>query len=118
MLYTNFTVKDKEYKARLTTRVLIDLERKMGTNPINILASVGANGEVMPKIEPMLDILHASLQAYEHNIKITDVYDLYDSWLEEGKTAVDLVQLIVKICQDSGLIPNEEEIEKNVKRGK
>lgn len=120
-LYTTFTVGDKEYKARLTTKALIALERKLGRNPINVLAEVGQNGDIMPKMEPMLDILHASLQAYEHGISIDDVYDLYDAWLEDGKTSVDFITLIVKICQDSGLIPNEEEIakqSKNAKRGK
>lgn len=116
-LYTTFTVGDKEYKARLTTKALIELERKLGRNPINILAEVGQNGDIMPKMEPMLDILHASLQALEHGITIDDVYDLYDKWLEEGKTSVDLITLIVKICQESGLIPKEEEI-KNAKRGR
>lgn len=119
MLFTNFTIGEKEYKARLTTKALIQLERKLGRNPINVLAEVGQNGDIMPKMEPMFDILHASLQAYEHGITLDDVYDMYDAWLEEGKTAVDLITLIVKICQDSGLIPKEEEIKgKNAKRGK
>jgi len=121
MLYTEFKVGEKEYKARLTTKALIQLERKLGRNPINVLAEVGQNGDIMPRMEPMLDILHASLQSLEHGITIDDTYDLYDAWLEEGKTAVDLITLIVKICQDSGLIPNEEEMKKqakNAKRGK
>ena len=121
MLFTSFNIGDREYKARLTTKALVSLERKLGRNPVNILAEVGQNGDIMPKMEPMFDILHASLQAYEHGISMDDVYDMYDAWLEDGKTAVDFVVLIVKICQDSGLIPSEEEIAKqgkNLKKGK
>lgn len=119
MLYTTFTVGEKEYKARLATKQVVQLERKFGRNPINLLAEIGQDGDVMPRIEPMLDILQVSLQTYEHGISLDDVYDLYDKMLEEGKTSVDLITLIVKIFQDSGLVPKEEELKgKNAKRGK
>lgn len=118
MLFTTFTIGDKEYKARLNTKSLIQLERKLGRNPINVLAEVGQNGDIMPRMEPMLEIMRAALP---DDLSMDDMYDLYDAWLEEGKTAIDFVVLVLKICQDSGLIPNEEEIAKstkNFKRGK
>ena len=118
MEFTTFTIGDKEYRARLNTKSLIQLERKLGRNPINVLAEVGQNGDIMPRMEPMLEILHAAIQ---EDYTMDDMYDLYDRWLEDGKTAVDFVVLVLKICQDSGLIPNEEEVAKstkNFKRGK
>lgn len=108
MNYTLLTIDNKEYKLKLTTRCLINLEKKFKTNPINIILKL-SDGESLPEIEPLLLILHEALQPLNHGISIDDVYDLYDKYLEEGKGLPDLLNLILNVFIDSGIIPKPEE---------
>jgi len=111
-MYTIFTVGEKEYKLRLNTRNTIELEKKLGGNPLSIFG----DGETVPTITNMIYILHASLQAYHHNITIDKAYDIFDSWLAEGHTAIEFLPVITEIYQVSGIIgtgAEEEETEKN-----
>mgnify|MGYP000224796583 CR=1 FL=1 len=42
-------------------------------------------------------ILHASLQALEHNISLDDTYAIYDEFVDEGNTLIELIPIIVEI---------------------
>lgn len=112
MLYTTITIKNRDYKARITAKACVDLEKKLGTNPLNIFIGM-AQGEAinLPSLGEMLTILHASLQAYEHKITMDDVYELYDSFVEEGHNYTELMPIIFDIYKVSGLIPEEVEVE-------
>ena len=106
-LYTTFTVGDKEYKCRLSARASVDLEDKLGTNPINLL--IGAiNNEQMPSLKVLIAVLHASLQSLEHGMSEDKVYELYDKWVDEGNSYEDFLQLILSIFQNSGLISEDK----------
>lgn len=113
MLYTNFVVGDKEYKCKLNTKSLVNLEKRLGMNPLNIFMSLGENN--LPKLEDMLIILHESLQSLEHGISMDDVYDIYDSYIECGNTFVDFIPVIMDIYKTSGLIKEDK---KSTKKGK
>ena len=76
MLYTVLNVGDKEYKCRLTAKACVDLERRMGQNPLNVFTEIQKSNE-LPKVEDIIMILHASLQALEHNISLDDTYAIY-----------------------------------------
>ena len=39
MMYVEFKVKDKEYKLRLNTLGIIQLEKKLGVNPILVFSN-------------------------------------------------------------------------------
>ena len=60
----------------------------------------------------MLVILHASLQAYEHGITLDRVYDMYDRFVEEGNSLMELFPIIIEIFKTSGFF-KEEVGEKN-----
>jgi len=113
MMYTIFTVGEKEYKLRLNTRNTIELEKKLGGNPLTIFG----DGETIPKVTDMIYILHASLQAYNHNITMDKAYDIFDNWIADGHTAIEFLPIITEIYQASGIIGSgdveEEETEKN-----
>lgn len=113
MLYTTFTVKDRDYKLRLNARACVDLEKKLGTNPLNIFVNMfGENDRVnLPPIGDIITILHASLQAYEHGMNIDKVYELYDAFIAEGHTQLDIIPIVAEIFKVSGLIPEEAEVE-------
>jgi hypothetical protein len=112
MLYTTITINNIDYKARLNAKACIDLEKKLGTNPINILLNMSSDASFnLPSLGTLITIIHCSLQAYEHGITLDKVYELYDSFIQEGHTMTDLIPIVVDIYKVSGLIPEDKELE-------
>lgn len=111
MLYTEFTAGGKDYKLRLNTRAVVGLEKQLGMNPLAIFG----NGDTLPTITSVVQILHAGLQQYQHGISLDDVYDIYDAYIADGHTMTDLLTVIVDLYKVSGLIKNvsKEDAEKN-----
>lgn len=109
MLYVDFTAGAKDYKLRLNTRNVIALEKQLGCNPLAIFG----DGESIPTVTTMVTVLHASLQALQHNITMNDAYDIFDAWLEDGHATVDFVHVILDLYKVSGIVPKEVETEKN-----
>lgn len=107
MMYIDFVVGDKEYKLRLNTRNTVQLEKQLGCNPL----SVFGNGDTIPTITVLVNILHSALQPYHHGITLNDAYDIFDAWLNEGNTITDFLPIVIDIYKVSGLIKND--IEKN-----
>lgn len=106
-----FTVKDKTYKLRMTTRNVIRLERDFKKNPLSIFMKV--EQDELPTTDELLKVLYYSLCAYHEAdfLKFDNVYELYDEYLEEGGSFVDLINVVVEVFKVSGLIPKEEGIE-------
>lgn len=111
MNYIDFVAGNKEYKLRLNTRNTILLEKQLGCNPLNIFG----NGETLPTITEMVAILHASLQQYNHNISLTDAYDIFDRWLEDGNSTTDFIAVIMEIYKASGILPKDKQEEEEIK---
>ena len=109
MMYYEFNAGSKEYKLRLNTRNVVELEKKLGCNPIMIF---GIDGDQIPTVSVMVVILHASLQTYNHGVSMNDAYDIFDAYLEDGHTSVDFIKVIMEIYKASGIVPKEED-EKN-----
>lgn len=113
MMYYEFNAGSKEYKLRLNTRNVVELEKKLGCNPIMIF---GMDGDKIPTVSAMVVILHAALQSFHHGITLEKAYDIFDSYLEDGNTSVDFIKVIMEIYRVSGIVPKEtaeEETEKN-----
>ena len=113
MLYNTLKTGDREYKCKLATKNLVNLEKRLGMNPLNIFMNIGENN--LPKLEDMLIILHESLQSLEHGISMEDVYDIYDSFIEDGNTFVDFIPVIMDIYKTSGLIKEQKKADKKGK---
>lgn len=99
MMYVDFTAGNKDYKLRLSTRNTVALEKQLGCNPLSIFG----NGDTIPTITQMVNILYASLQQLNHGISLNDTYDIFDSYLEEHSTT-DFIPVILEIYKVSGLI--------------
>jgi hypothetical protein len=105
----DFEAGNKNYKLRLNTRNTIELEKKLGCNPLGIFG----DGSTLPTVSQMVTILWASLQQYNHSITLNDAYDIFDSYLEDGHIMTDFLPVIIEAYKVSGLMPNEVEAEKN-----
>lgn len=104
MLYVDFTAGNKDYKLRLSTRNIVALEKQLGCNPLSIFG----NGDTMPTITTMVQVLNASLQQYNHGITLNDAYSIFDDFLNDGNTMTDFIPVIVSVYKVSGLIKNDE----------
>lgn len=108
MNYVDFCAGGKEYKLRLTTRAIVQLEKQIGCNPLMIFG----NGEEIPTITNMVNVLYFSLQSLQNGITLNDAYDIYDTYIADGHTTTDFIKVIIDIYRASGIIPTEE-AEKN-----
>jgi len=79
--WATWEVAGKEYKLKLPTAEIKELEKKYKTNLMNIMGS-GEGG--MPALSVMLDITQAAMKKYHHGVKIADVDALFDKYLDEG----------------------------------
>lgn len=108
MVYVDFTAGNKDYKLRLNTRNTVALEKSLGCNPIAIFG----NGDTLPTVTQMVNILYYSLQQLNHGITLEDAYNIFDSYLEDGNGATDFITVILDVYKVSGII-KESGKEKN-----
>lgn len=105
-MFTILKIKDKEYKLRLTTRGCVEIEKRLGTNPLNVFME--ANEGRIPKIEDLLIILHGCLQDQHHGISLDKMYDIYDEFCANGGDLLKLIEVLVKAFTDAGFVPQTE----------
>ena len=108
MMYVEFKAGNNEYKLRLNTRAVVALEKQLGCNPLAIFGA----GDTIPTITTMVQILHASMQAYEHGITMDKAFDIFDEYLKDH-VMTDFIPVILDIYRQSGLMRTVENNEKN-----
>ena len=107
MMYVDFAAGGTQYKLRLSTRAIIALEKQLGCNPLSIFSDGGA----IPTITQMVQVLHASLQQFHHNINMDAAFDIFDAYLADGNSMTDFLPTIVEIYKVSGLIQKDKEVD-------
>lgn len=108
MLYKELSVGEKTYKCRIGAMAMIALEEKMGKNPITVLT-----GGEMPPIKDMIDIFHASLQEYHHEIKFKDACQIYDEYCsQEDNDQTKFFWFLMKVLQNNGYISKSVDFDK------
>lgn len=105
------TIKNKEYELKLTTRGMVDLEKQLGANPLQVLSNW--NEDNLPTFNHIALFLWAMLQKFNHGITINDSYDLIDDYIADGHNIYDFIPTFVEVLQDGGFIPKVEEESKN-----
>ncbi|EJW14284.1 DUF6096 family protein [Paenibacillus alvei] len=112
MLYSTLRVGEKEYKLRVTAKIAVDIERKIGKPLLSIFGEGNLNE--LPGIETLLIVLHGALQTYEHGISLEDVYCIYDKYVEGDGSYAGLLQELVEVLKISGFFkgaPKESKTE-------
>lgn len=105
MLFKEFEVGGRTYKLAMNTRSVIELEKKMGCNPI----AVFGDGDRVPTVTDMINILSAALQRFEHGLTQNDAISIFDTWLDEGHSIAEFIPVILDVYKVSGLISSENE---------
>jgi len=106
MLFTEQTIAGKEYKLRLGARDIVSLEKKLGANPMDIFMRI-EQGQ-LPKLEAVILILQASMNKYHNKMTVDKVYDLYDEYVADGGTFMDLIPVLLEVFKVSGFFKQEE----------
>lgn len=75
--------------------------------------AIFGDGDTLPTITTMVAVLNASLQQLNHGLTLNDAYDIYDDYIADGHSASDFIKVIIDIYKVSGLIPANDEAEKN-----
>lgn len=96
---------NKEYTLKVNTRALVKMEARLGRNPLNVFMTLENNE--LPKMNDIFIILHEAINPLNHGVSFDDMYDIYDSYCAEGGNLVQLLELLVKVFQDDGVIPKE-----------
>lgn len=101
MLYTVFTVGDKEYKLRATASSIIEIEKRLGgKNPLDILMAI--EGGELPPVSSILYILHGSMQKFHSKTDLQRVMQIYDEYIEAGNTYMDIIKVLMDVFRVSG----------------
>lgn len=114
MLYTELQIGSDVYKLRLNTRASMALEKALGYNPISLFMEI-ENGK-MPRLTDIVIILHATLQPYHHGITMDKAADLFDDYVADGKSMIDIIPVFIEVFKQSGYISaatNEDADAKN-----
>ena len=109
MMYVDFSAGGKDYKLRLNTRNTVTLEKLLGCNPL----AVFGDGDTMPTITTMVQILYCSLLQLNHGVSLDDAYNIFDEYLADGNGATDFLSVMIDIFKVSGLIKADKVDEKN-----
>ena len=104
MMYVDFSANNRDYKLRLNTRTIVGLEKQLGCNPLSIFG----NGDTIPTVTTMVQVLYAALQPLEHGITLEKAYEIFDDYLADGHAMTDFLPVIVEVFKTSGLIKNDE----------
>lgn len=83
-------VKDTDYKLKLTTAVITQLESKYRRNLMTLLTE----GD-LPPLAVMLTVIQGAMAPWNHGIKYTDVQKIYDQWTEEGGSQMEFYTNVV-----------------------
>lgn len=85
-----WTVRGREYRLKLNTSMIQKLENKYKCNMMNLVAS-----DSIPPLGIMLTIIQAAMVPWEHGIRYGRVEELYDQYLEEGGSQIDLYSKVI-----------------------
>lgn len=77
---------DEEVKLKLTTPQTLELEKKFRKNLITLMGDENN----IPPLTTMLQIIHAAAVPWNHGIRLKNVMDLYEKYMEAGGTQMNL----------------------------
>lgn len=102
--FAYWTVGGREYKLKLTTAVICQLEDKFKSNLLTVIMS----GSI-PSLAVMLTVIQGAMKPWEHGIKYADVQGLFDQYTEEGGTQLSLMtDVLMPVYEVSGFFSESQ----------
>lgn len=102
--FSLWSVNGKDYKLKLTAKMICLLERKYKRNLLMIIADDG-----LPPLEIMLSIIQAALDFYHHGWNFYKVQELFDTYCDEGGSQSKLMnEVIMPLMAVSGFFTESQ----------
>ena len=117
--YHLWKVGEEEFKLKLTTQEIVNIESKIGTNLLSVISKT-EDGSV-PPLKIMLLITHGAMKKFHHGIKEQDVITLFDKYCDEGGNQISfMTDVFIPIYQVSGFFsqPQAETMETHLVEAK
>lgn len=93
-----------EYKLKLKTATIAQLEEKLGRSLADVICTDG-----MPPLSIMLTIVHGAMKDWNANLKRKDVDDLFDQYVEEGGSQLEFfATTFMEIYKVSGFFTTKQ----------
>ena len=103
------TVNNKDYYLKVTTSAIMNMEERLGIQPINIFARF-MRTEELPKLTDVLIMLHCALQPLNAGVSFNDVKKMYDDiCAETGNGFEAVMEPLLLAFKESGFIKFEED---------
>lgn len=97
-------VGDRDYRLKLTTRMIEKLENKYRQNVLNLVA-----GDGIPPLSVMLTVTQAAMAPWEHGIDYDDAKNMYDRWTEDGGNQMEFYTgVVMPTLAVSGFFPEKQ----------
>lgn len=116
------TINGKDYTCMLKIKTCIQLEKKLGTNPLNVLQALDEG--LIPDFEILGTIFHYCLIDMNHGLSMDDSLELFSQYMQENNDSenggmASVILLFTKVFQDAGFISttvNLDELEENTEK--
>ena len=113
------TINGKDYTCMLKIKTCIQLEKKLGTNPLNVLQALDKG--LIPDFEILGTIFHYCLIDMNHGLSMDDSLELFSQYMQENNDSENggigsVILLFTKVFQDAGFISttiNLDELEED-----
>lgn len=83
-----WTVGGRDYRLKLKASNIEKLENKYKCNVMHLV-------DDMPALSVMITIIQAAMLPWEHGVKYDDILNLFDKYVEEGGSQIDLYKNVV-----------------------
>lgn len=110
-------VDGEEYKLKLKSSYVCKLEEKLNMSLMDVLGSA----RTTPSLSTMLLITHGAMKDWNSNIKLEDVKNIFDKYIDEGGSQLDFFsKTFMGIYQVSGFFTEaqNEQMEKRMEEAK
>lgn len=102
--FHTWTVNGQEYKLKLTTAFITQLENKYRRNLMTLLT----DGDI-PPLAVMLTVTQGAMAPWNHGVSYPDVQRLYERWVEDGGSQMEFyTQIIMPTLAVSGFFTQSQ----------
>ena len=87
----------EEYRMRLTASAIISIEKKLGKSLFTALEGIQNN-----MVETIITIIWGAMQPFNANFPFEKAAELFDRYIDDGRSIEDLMQEINALFEASG----------------
>jgi len=95
--FYTLTVGEKEYKLRLTASAIMAIEKRLGESMLTALENYQEN-----MVETLVTVLWGAMQPLDANSSFEKATDLFDEYIDNGKSIEDFMQEMNILLEVSG----------------